>query len=67
MSNWSHKQFRDVLYNLCHLKVVSYYLLVMGDIEIFAYDDSHLKYHGYCKYHDTSKLVVTVYEHALKS
>ena len=27
----------------------------MGDIEIFI-----LKYHGYCKYHDISKLVVTV-------
>ena len=34
--------------------------LVMGDIEIFIYDNCHLKYHNYCKYHDISKLVVTV-------
>ena len=34
--------------------------LVIGDIEIFAYDNHHLKYHGYCKYRNTSKLVVTV-------
>ena len=24
----------------------------MGDIEIYIYDNGHLKYHGYCKYHD---------------
>ena len=36
------------------------YTLVMGDIEIFTYDNCHLKYHGYCKYHDISTLVVTV-------
>ena len=28
----------------------------MDDIEIFAYDKCHLKYHGYFKYHDASKL-----------
>ena len=28
-----------------------YYALGMGDIEIYTYDNCHLKYHGYCKYH----------------
>ena len=32
----------------------------MGNIEIFIYNNCHLKYHNYCKYHDISKLVVTV-------
>ena len=32
----------------------------MGDIENFHLHNCHLKYHGYCKYHDISKLVVTV-------
>ena len=32
----------------------------MGDIEILIYDNYHLKYHSYCKYHDISKLVITV-------
>ena len=40
-----------------------YCSLVMGDIEIFAYDDRHLKFHGYCKYHNTSKIIVTVHEY----
>ena len=37
--------------------------LVMGDIEFFAYENCHLKYYSYSKYHDTSKIVVTVHEH----
>ena len=37
--------------------------IVMGDIESFAYGNRHLKYHGYCKYHDTSKLEVAVHKH----
>ena len=32
----------------------------MDDIENLIDDNSHLKYHGYCKYHDISKLPVTV-------
>ena len=38
-------------------------VLVMGDIKILVYDNHHLKYHGYCKYHDTSKLVITEHKH----
>ena len=34
----------------------------MGNIENFTYNNSHLKYHVYCKYHDISKLVVTLQE-----
>ena len=30
-------------------------------MKFFAYDIRHLKYHGYCKYHDTSKTVVFVH------
>ena len=37
--------------------------LVMGDIENFVNDNRHLKYHGYCKYHDTNILVVTIHKH----
>ena len=33
-----------------------HYLLVMGDIEVFAYSNHYLKYHGYSKYHNTNKL-----------
>ena len=53
----NHSTFRFVLLR-CDIITV-----VMGDIEIFAYDNHHLKYHGYCKYHDTSKIVVTVHKH----
>jgi len=35
----------------------------MGNIEIFAYGNDHLKYHSYCKYHNTSKLVEIAHEH----
>ena len=43
-----------------HIKIRSHNkLVVMGDIEKFACDNHHLKCHGYFKYHDISKLVVT--------
>ena len=34
--------------------------IVMSDVENFHLRNYHLKYHDNCKYHDISKLVVTV-------
>ena len=31
----------------------------MGNVKKFAYNSRHLKYHGYCKYHNT--IFVTVH------
>ena len=35
----------------------------MGNIDNFVYDNRRLRYHNYCKYHDTIKLVVTIHKH----
>ena len=44
-----------------NLDCLLYYLLVMGDIEKLGYNNLYLKFHGYCKYRDISKLVVRVH------
>ena len=37
---------------LCHLKVLKYVFLGMGNIEILCCDNHPLKYQYYCKYHN---------------
>ena len=38
--------------------------LVMGNTENSVCDNHNLKYHDYCKYHDTSILVLTVHTYS---
>ena len=33
----------------------------MGDIEIYIYDNYHLNYHGYCKYHDIIRNMINTF------